>query len=151
MNKKYLFVSLAGCSLIGFSFLTPKKLILNLTESVPLGLYCVQDAMVIDRGSLIVFRFQERWLIKEVAGVSGDLFCVSPSGDFSVNGKFIGKAKAKDGYGKKLARVEGCQKVAADEWVVLGYGDRSFDSRYFGTIKSHQILGKAIRVGGKQT
>lgn len=140
-----------GCLLIGLSYLIPRKLILNLTESVPLGLYWVQDAMAIEHGSLIIFRFQERWLIKEVAGVSGDLFCVSPSGDFSVNGKFIGIAKAKDSYGKKLPRVEGCQKVGLNEWVVRGTGDRSFDSRYFGTIQSRNILGKAKRIGGRES
>lgn len=140
-----------GCSLICFSWITPKNFIFNLTESVPLGLYKIEAGVNIPKKSLIVFRFEERWLIKEVVGIQGDWFCVSEEGDFSVNREWMGKAKANDSYGKKLTRVEGCQKVAADEWVVRGTGDRSFDSRYFGTIKSHQILGKAMREGGKKT
>ena len=107
--------------------------------------------MAIDRGSLIVFRFQERWLIKEVAGVSGDLFCVSQQGDCSVNGEWMGKTKAKDTAGKPIPRVVGCQKLGPNEWVVLGYGDRSFDSRYFGTIQSRSILGKVKRIGGRES
>lgn len=139
-----------GCLLIGLSYQIPRpKFILNLTESVPIGLYWVQDAMAIDRGSLIVFRFQDRSLIKEVVGMERDLFCVSPSGDFSVNRKLMGISKAKDSYGKRLSRIEGCQKVGLSEWVVFGYGDRSFDSRYLGTIQSRGILGKVKRIGGK--
>lgn len=103
-----------------------------------------------DRGSLIVFRFEERWLIKEVVGVSEDLFCVSQQGDFSVNGKLMGIAKTKGSYGNKLSRIEGCQKVGQNEWVVMGYGERSFDSRYFGTVKRVDVLGVVVPIGERE-
>lgn len=134
---------------MGLSLVTPKKLIWNRTESIPLGLYWVQNAATIQKGELIVFRFQDRWLLKEVVGVYGDLFCVSQEGDFQVNEDWIGKAKKKDTLGNPQLRVLGCQKVLQEEWVVRGYGERSFDSRYFGTVQREQILGKAIRIGGK--
>lgn len=135
---------------MGLSWVTPRKLIWNRTESVPVGLYWVQNAASIPKGYLIVFRFQDRWLLKEVIGVQDDLFCVSPEGNFSVNGAWLGKAKKIDTSGNPLLRVLGCQKVPAGEWVVRGYGERSFDSRYFGTVKRKQILGKAVRIGGKE-
>lgn len=149
MNKKYLLISLAGCALIGLSFVTSKKLIFNVTESVPIGLYWVQDLENVHKGSLIVFRLNNAWLIKEVAGIHGDLFCVNAEGDFKVNDRVLGKARTTDSHGKPLKRVGGCQKIAAEEWVVRGYGERSFDSRYFGTVKRRDVLCKAIPIGEK--
>ena len=121
MNRKYLIASLVGCSLIGFSFITPKKLIFNITDSVPIGLYWIQAGVSIHPQNLIVFRFKDSWLIKEVVGVPGDWFCVSPKGDFSVNGKWLGIAQEKDSDGRSLERVVGCQKIPPEEWVVRGF------------------------------
>lgn len=149
MNKKYLFASLVGCALIGSSSIIPKRLIFNVTESVPIGLYWVQDGENIHKGDLIVFRLKQSWLIKEVAGIHGDLFCVNPDGDFKVNDRVLGKAMTADSYGKPLTRVGGCQKIAAGEWVVRGYGERSFDSRYFGTVGRAELLGMAVPIGEK--
>ena len=84
-----------------------------------------------------------------MAGIQGDLFCVNPDGDFKVNDQVLGKARTSDSHGKPLARVGGCQKIAAGEWVVRGYGERSFDSRYFGTIKRAEVLGVAVPIGEK--
>lgn len=111
---------------------------------MPVGLYWMQDVVKIQPRDIIVFRFQDSWLIKEVVGFPGDLFCVYPNGDFTLNQQTLGKAKTLDGQGKIIPRQSGCQKIPPEEWVVLGQGENSFDSRYFGSVKRRDILGKAI-------
>lgn len=95
---------------------------------------------------LIAFRLDGCLLIKEVVGQVGDLFCVSPEGDFTVNGESFGRTKMKTRLGTALKRQIGCLSVSPGEWVVRGYGERSFDSRYFGTVKQQNILGKAMPI-----
>lgn len=140
----YLWVGLGGCLLLVWSCFTTPWLLLNMTPSIPMGIYRIQKRVDIEVEDLIVFRFNERWLIKEVIGVAGDVFCVTQEGDFTLNGKRFGVALERTRPGKRLKRQVGCQPVAHEEWVVFGYGDRSFDSRYFGAVKQQAILGKAV-------
>lgn len=84
---------------------------------------------------------------KLVAGVPGDQVTVDRSG-ISVNGKHWGPLN--DVVMRKTAHsVDGLTRtftVAPDELLVLGTLPRSYDGRYWGTIKRDQLIGNAWRL-----
>jgi conjugative transfer signal peptidase TraF len=130
---------------------------LNLTSSVPIGLYRVtEDAKAAEFvefcppepfGSLSVLRgYREESetcpdhgepLLKPIVAREGDVVESSAAG-ISVNGQFLPNtaAQRRDSAGRPMeARPFGRFSVAAGTvWVVSSYNVRSFDSRYFGPV-----------------
>ena len=44
---------------------------------------------------------------------------------------------------KERERFYGMRRLGADEWWMMGEAQTSFDSRYWGPIKTHQFIGRA--------
>ncbi len=98
------------------------------------------------RKELKLQSYQERWLIKPVIAVSGDLVCLKDD-QVLVNHKNIGTRRQ---YGKNklsLPQIDFCRALKKGEyWVMSDYSIYSFDSRYFGPITQKIIRAKVVGV-----
>jgi conjugative transfer signal peptidase TraF len=132
--------------------------VLNLSESMPRGIYALSDEGEIAIGDDVLielpselrsFAVTTNWfspsapLLKRVAAVEGATLCVSGNGS-TLNGANVGELAASDSNGAKLPRFSGCQTVPTNHFVALGESTpHSFDSRYFGALPESLIKKKA--------
>lgn len=144
---------------------------INLTSSVPVGLYQVRpNHGVLKRGQIVWFcppdtpQFRKardagivspgdcpgnylHWF-KPVAALPGDIVVLSRGG-VSVNGKLLANSKPREKSltGRSIRPVYGTFKVQAGTvWLISTYDVRSFDSRYLGSFKSLDINYNAERI-----
>ena len=145
-----IWISLAAVGVLGLSGVR-----INLTDSLPRGLYLITDDL---NAALVEFcppgifstlsvrrgyrpggicPDREAPLLKPVIARPGDTVMVSADG-ISVNGQRLPNTKPRqfDSAGRPLAAwPSGIYSVAfATIWVVSTYHPNSFDSRYFGPI-----------------
>jgi conjugative transfer signal peptidase TraF len=130
---------------------------INLSHSVPLGLYQVIPPDNLKTGDLVVFeppqgaRFliqQRHWLpngwplIKRVGALAGDSYSVI-EGSFFVNGTYVGPVYERDSEGKALPYIGGRYRVERNEFLPIStHINNSFDGRYFGSVPLSSIKGK---------
>jgi type IV secretory pathway protease TraF len=167
MAKKRRKIILAMAAL-GIAFLAVKPLInpvpvviWNASESVPIGWYFVAKRQprigeiaaikptdwvqiyASSRGYLP----QDVWLLKPIYAVHPSIICRFRSHVF-VDGKYVAKAKRRDKMHRLLPMWNGCKPLTSTQYFVLGRHRDSFDSRYFGLIEKHQVVGTAISLPG---
>lgn len=139
---------------------TPRPLLIwNASPSVPTGLYWVAKGSP-RRGDLVVVRLpaaiaalaaargylpRSAYLLKPVAAVGGDRVCRF-AGHVFVRGKAAARASANDSLGRPLPVWLGCRMLRAGEVFLLAHDPMSFDSRYFGSIQSRHVLGRATLI-----
>ena len=128
--------------------ITDTRLLINVTPSVPVGLYLARTSSGHDcrRGEIVAFLprdgianlIRERnWLpegvpiVKKVGAVAGDQYCVN-AGQMTVNGRPVGAVSVVDSAGRPLPQIRGCHRVNSGEFLPVGDIDRSFDGRYMG-------------------
>lgn len=78
---------------------------------------------------------------KYVVGLPGQTMCRKGRG-FSIDGRLLGYAAMRDSDGNALPDWSGCHVLKPGEYAV--FSDRipnSFDSRYYGAVKSADIRG----------
>ena len=140
----------------------------NVTPSVPLGLWRVHSAASIGRGDVVtvcppdtettrVARGRGYFmhgscpgsfmpLIKPVAAIAGDRVSIDGAG-VHVNGELIPNSEplTHDERGRPLSiPFEGERRVpAGDVFVVSSYNALSYDSRYFGMVPTAGVRGVA--------
>ena len=145
-----LFAFLAVCTAAGVR--------LNLTGSLPIGLYVVTHGPPV-RGSVVLVCLPETWaelarsrgyvpngdscpsgtmpVGKPVFALPGDTIVLTESG-LMLNGRPVASTRPLpfDRRGRPLPRLEpGTHVVGAGElWIVSRYSPFSFDSRYFGAV-----------------
>jgi conjugative transfer signal peptidase TraF len=133
------------------------KILVNVTESMPLGLYWHQpltqplhigqlvyvsvpahvQRLVYERGYIP----QRAQLVKQVFGLPGDSWCVSMKEGFVINGKKVGELQTRDMRGELLPLWSpGCHQVALGHVLIGSSALRSFDSRYFGPVPQTTLL-----------
>jgi len=131
----------------------PPLVLYNRTPSMPMGLY-VYKGHVIRRGEIVAFplpaaafdyarRRGERTdllLLKHVLAVGGD-FVSTSGGELHVNGTFIGRIPPVDSSGRPLPQWRQARVLSDGELLVGSTFGRSFDSRFFGPIRTSQVLG----------
>ena len=135
---------------------------LNLTGSLPVGLYVASRAVPI-RGAIVLACLPPRVAAfarnrgyvprggcpgdvlpvgKPVVAVAGDTITVTSSG-LSVNGIPVPNSRPRvtDRKGRPLPRLALGQHVVRPSslWIVSSYSRFSFDSRYFGPVKTGQV------------
>jgi len=127
---------------------------LNISPSVPLGLYRlapVQTPLV--RGTLVVLPVPtsvhgvwSRWvpLLKPVAAVAGETVCVQDLGLW-IDGDLYGLVW-KEHEGKPLPQLDGCLMVQAGEVFLASKAQNSLDGRYFGPTPIASLTAQAIPV-----
>lgn len=148
--------------LVGFMCLN-NSWVLNLTESVPIGLYrSVNTPTQIPKGRLVTVCLRNDAqgqlasslasfssgncsegmgrLIKVVRGTPHDTVHWSSEGVF-VNGQYIEHSKPyeKDSHGHDMPRLRETRFLGDDEYVLMGIHPKSFDSRYLGVFHRSQI------------
>ena len=121
-------VAVAGCY---------QHLLFNLTPSLPYVLAVLERGATVQRGDLVVFRFQGgeigpylrgQWFFKRVVGLPGDTVRVEGQNVF-VNATPVGFAKPRTRTGQPLEPIAP-GPIPAGHYYVQGTHPDSFDSRY---------------------
>lgn len=135
----------------------PRVIAYNVTPSVPLGLYWIAPADQVVPGDIVVIRLSGdlaaivgrylppgRELMKPVVAARGDTVC-RIADSITINGSHVADAARHDRTGRPLPEWHGCRTLAdGDVFTLSTRVPNSFDSRYFGSISTDQITGKAI-------
>ena len=149
---------------VGFTRLSPPPLILNLSASLPRGLYLVRHVATLERGMLVLVHPDTALehllvtrgylpagmpLLKPVVALGGDEVCVVEE-EVRVNGTVLATTVADvDSAGRPLPQWQACKTLTAAEVFLLSAADaRSFDSRYFGPVPRQTIVGTATFLWG---
>ncbi|WP_151869209.1 signal peptidase I [Acinetobacter soli] len=150
--------------IVVMSLFLSKILIMNLTESLPLGLWH-RTSLDFHKGSVVGFcptlpeklkhdyRLEAsknglmricdenvQMLMKPIVAVPGDTVKVNDNKIF-VNEIFIADRLAKDGFGNPIHSIKDGNYIVAEGeyWMISTYNRASFDSRYYGPIKNSQV------------
>lgn len=141
----------------GWNSAAEPLLILNLTASMPVGIYRLVPDAPTRRRDIVVIRLPRsvaayaaergyliagRPALKHVAAVGGDRVCRLDA-FVSINGRLAAVAYSRDRAGRPLPRWSGCRHLRADELFTLGTAAGSFDGRYFGIVPRAAIVGGA--------
>ena len=132
---------------------TPALALVNESPSVPRGLYLRQPGGTPERGAMVALpqpplarRYlgglgmpDDVLLIKRVAAVGGDSVCRQGRG-IRVPYRVI-PVLDLDRRGTALPAWTGCRRLAPDELFLLGDTPGSFDSRYFGPVRTRDLEG----------
>jgi len=149
---------------VGLTRLHPPPLILNLSASVPRGLYVVRRVSTLARGMLVLVQPDKPLetllvargylpagvpLLKPVVALGGDAVCVVEE-EVRVNGTVLATTVAAvDSEGRPLPQWQDCKTLTVEEVFLLSTADaRSFDSRYFGPVTRPTIVGTATLLWG---
>jgi conjugative transfer signal peptidase TraF len=132
--------------------------LLNISASLPPGIYLVISPRVLRHGMLVVFpppatvipMVYDRGyvppqtpLLKPIAALPGDTVCVQDDGLF-INTRYIGPVATVDQQGRPLPRQRGCFVVHETAiFPASTFSAQSFDGRYFGPIAITAIQGVA--------
>jgi conjugative transfer signal peptidase TraF len=155
VKPRTLLATLLGCLAIFSSTAAPqhRSLVVNLSASVPLGLYA-RSAAQARVGHVVLIRLPmtlrqlaarrgylpfDRLLIKRIAAGPGDVVCRLGSRVWA-GGHSQAWALRTDSLGRPLRYWSGCRRLRASELFVLGTHLNSFDSRYFGPINRQPVL-----------
>ena len=138
-------------------------LIYNPSPSAPIGWYKVTHTNSYQIGDLVAANIPD-WaadfaqsrgylpentpVIKTIIGAPGTQFCVR-DGVLIVSGFMPLNIHSFDSQGREMpVEQEGCRRLSADE-LLLGSVryDRSFDSRYFGSVQRTDLIGRVVFIG----
>jgi conjugative transfer signal peptidase TraF len=135
-------------AVIGFRALA-RHLSINVTQSLPPGLYWLSPTRQPARGLLVAFlppaSVRELvaarhylppsvLLLKRVVAVAGDVVCIADN-RYSANGISLDVIAVADHAGRPLPRpFPFCGVVPPGVVFVAGHGSSSLDSRYFGPV-----------------
>ncbi|GGO94071.1 S26 family signal peptidase [Stakelama pacifica] len=139
----------------------PVRLIWNASASVPLGLYRIDPAPALRVGDMVAVRPSptlarflagRRYveanvpLLKPIAATGGATICRLGL-RVTVNGWTTTSALPRDRAGRPLPSWSGCRRLKPDQLFLIAPVHRdSFDSRYFGPVDRHQVLGIATPI-----
>jgi len=80
-------------------------------------------------------------ILKEIAAGEGDVVCTQ-GGTLSINGRWRAPVLAQDPRGRSLPQWRGCRELGSGEFFVFSNRiPNSFDSRYYGPVKTPEIVG----------
>jgi conjugative transfer signal peptidase TraF len=156
-----LYTATLGCAAIALTtgWRAQPPFVLNLTTSVPVGVY-LRSAEAVRVGDFAVVSIPHRYrdladrrgylprhrkLVKIVAARVGDAVCrMGPR--MWIAGYSAVWSRRTDGEGRPLPAWHGCRVLKAHEVFVLGFHANSFDSRYFGPIDRRLGMGRVISI-----
>lgn len=157
-------IGIIASSLLLYLFvkeLSSRYFVLNLSPSMEKGIYLLKKIDELKKGDVVVLNIplniketlysrgylpkNIKTLLKEVVAIEGDYVEVVHN-KFYVNGEFKGDIARKDPKGRELVSHVENGVLKSDEIFLLGRGENSFDSRYFGVVKKSEILKKTILI-----
>jgi conjugative transfer signal peptidase TraF len=161
MTTYFAVLAIGGLS---FIHVTP-KLIWNASASTPIGLYRIRPAGRLAVGDLVAVDAPEPLasfladngflprgvpLMKRVAGLPGQEVCRNGLA-ITVDGIEIGKALEHDHLGRPLPVWQGCRRIVGGEvFLMNAQVHDSLDGRYFGSIATSLIIGRATPLWTEQ-
>jgi len=155
VTRRTLLATAVGCLAVAAAAVSsdPRPLVINLTSSVPVGLY-VQSARPPRTDEFVLVRLPmhlrhfaawrgylpfNRLLVKIIAAGPGQVVCRLGARVW-VGGHSAVWALRTDRLGRPLPNWSGCRRLRPNELFVLGRHSGSFDSRYFGSVNRHSVL-----------
>ena len=133
---------------------------LNITDSLPLGLYLRVPATEFQRGDYIVYEPSEEvrqivasygWgdgehtFLKQIGAVAGEHYAIDEeTKKFQIEGELRGQVFETDAKGHPLPKLRGEFIVPDGHVLPIATNPRSFDGRYTGTIPIACIKAKVI-------
>ncbi len=138
----------AGCRALA------RDVTVNVTASMPRGIYRVASGHPLRRGSIVVFvppetarrLLTERRdlpssfrLLKQMVAVPGDRVCID-AGRYIVGGHVISAVADHDRLGRPLEPYQFCGVVPDGRAFVAANGASSLDSRYFGPVRLADLI-----------
>jgi len=153
---------MAGALFVGTARVFGSRVVVQVTPSMPRGVYWVERSRQIARGDIIVFEAPadarmliaaRHWwrlsvgylLMKPVVARKGDRVRVSVKGLF-IDSVFFGPVEKIDTEGLPLPLREMDRVLSDGEYFTASPYEHSFDSRYFGIIRREAIKGVARRL-----
>jgi conjugative transfer signal peptidase TraF len=153
--------AVAAATLATLAMPVSRYAVWNATASVPTGLYAIRGKASLHVGERVAIEpplplrrlLAERGylptgvpLIKRIAAVSGQRVCRFGHG-VTIDGAFVGVARARDRLGRPLPVWFGCQTLRSGELFVMNpAAPDSFDGRYFGPLRLDTVIGRATPV-----
>jgi conjugative transfer signal peptidase TraF len=132
-------------------------IVFNATASAPIGFYRVHPPAPLRLGALVLVETPQSVralaaargylpasapLVKRVAARSGTTVCAH-DGAIAIDGRRVAVQKKTDGRGRRLPLWLGCRRLAADEiFLLMADVPDSFDSRYFGPVRTSAVIGR---------
>lgn len=158
-------ITLAMCGATAFALLPVENssplYIWNASQSVPVGLYRLQEARRLDVTELVAVRPPEPLasfldlngylpsglpMLKRVLALPGQTVCRTGL-TIAVDSIEMGQARERDDRGRPLPVWQGCRVIAEGEVFLMNWQSvASFDGRYFGPIPRSAVIGKALPV-----
>ena len=163
MRRRKIIILFGFCLFVAmfFDFL-PTVFYLNITDSLPVGLYMKIPGKDYHRGDYIVYEPNEKtktlmrqygWddgthtFLKRVGGIAGDTYAIDETTlTFTVNDKYVGQVYVTDTARHHLPQIRGNFTVEEGQILPIAKNPRSFDGRYTGTIPLKQIKAKVIPI-----
>jgi type IV secretory pathway protease TraF len=129
----------------------PTLILYNASASAPVGFY-VRSTTTVSIGSYVTVRaasvapayaafrdfddVDDRFIKRVAAGYGAE---VCAEGDWVRVGARLLVRHRRDASGRPLPAWSGCRVLAHDEFFLLGDTDDSFDSRYWGPVRRHDV------------
>lgn len=134
------------------------NLYINMTESLPLGIYTLKTSEKILRGDVVLVvdldeigvdrkLCRQSRMLKEAAGLQGDM--VSSDGEsIFINGRQLPDSDIFefDKLGRKLPHPKYPYTIQADEIYVTSQHKYGYDSRYYGPVPRTHVIGVAVPI-----
>ncbi|MEO0823989.1 MAG: S26 family signal peptidase [Pseudomonadota bacterium] len=165
MNRKPLLGTLAGLALLSASLAPDRapRLLYNRSASAPVAWYALKPSQHFDVGDLVAASLHEEAgvlatergylppgipVIKTIWAREGDQYCIL-GGALSVAGKPSLLIQPFDSQNRAMPVLAGGCRRVADGNILLAsvHSAQSFDSRYFGEVPAHLVLGRATYIG----
>lgn len=137
----------------------PRRVIWNVSASVPLGLYVTMPMKRLRVGELVAVRPPEKLasfmvsrrylgagvpMLKHVAALPGQLVCRRRQ-RVRIDGRPVASARLADSRARPLPVWRGCHRLADHEVFLLNTTiSDSFDGRYFGALPRSSVTGRAV-------
>ena len=156
-RNKYLILLIFLITLNILGIYTRKSFVINISSSIPVGIYKVDKSTDFKRGDIVTFSTKKYKDIldypgsiknitfsKYVVGISGDYIRIE-NNKIYINNKKKGNIFKVDRLNNKLPQLKEKEYIVKeDEVFVLGTNDKSFDSRYYGCIKKSDVIYKLV-------
>ena len=144
---------LCVCAVFAGTYFSGIRISFNVSGSLPFRVFLTVRGAEIScgPGSIGLFRLNVRnpyWdygavFAKRFAGCSGDALRTEGAG-FYLNGEKIAVASGHDSSGTAVSNFEFDGRIPPDSYFVLGDGEKSYDSRYWGFVRKSWIVGRGF-------
>jgi conjugative transfer signal peptidase TraF len=163
MGRLGIILAMCGGTALSLSSVkdTSPSYIWNASQSVPIGLYRLQEAGQLNVTELVAVRPPEPLasfldfngylpsglpMLKRVLALPGQTVCRTGL-TIIVDSIEMGQARKRDGRGRPLPVWQGCRVIAQDEVFLMNWQSAdSVDGRYFGPIPRSAVIGQALPV-----